>query len=259
MEGNTPQLWDEVWQQTEEVADAVGVLSAERRGVRWRRIENEVRRRVGGPAGLKVVEIGAGTGVGAALLASEGASATILDYSEAALERSRRFFRDLGLPAHFVKADALALPDDLRGGFDVSLSFGLAEHFVGDKRRAILAAHLDLLRSGGLAAISVPNRHNLPYRLFKFAAERTGRWRVGEEYPFSRGELRRLCRDMELGTPTFAADSVLESLRFLVPARVKLWTARARSRCRLPEPGPPPGTSLDQYAAYALVLLVTRP
>lgn len=259
MERNTPELWDEVWAQSDGAPDAGRVLSAEARGVRWRRIGREVRRRMGDPAGLRVVEIGAGTGVGAALLALAGAQATVLDYSHGALERSRRFFGDASLPATFVRADALDLPGELTGAFDVSLSFGLAEHFAGESRRRIIAAHLDLLRPGGLAVVSVPNRHNLPYRFFKFAAERTGRWRVGEEYPFSRRELERLCRELGVEEWGFVGDSLLESVRFLIPTRVKLWWARVRSGLRLPEPGPLPGTFLDEYVSYSLVLLAVKP
>jgi SAM-dependent methyltransferase len=214
---------------------------------------------LGDPAGLRVVEIGAGTGVGAAILASRGASATVLDYSRSALERSRGFFGSASLPGEFVLADALDLPAELRGQFDVCLSFGLAEHFTGDARRRIIAAHMDLLRPGGLAVVSVPNRCNLPYRFFKLAAQRTGRWRVGEEYPFSRGELGRMCRDLGVGEYLFVGDSLFESVRFLIPTRVKLWWARARNRLRLPEPGPLPGTHLDEYLSYSLVLIAVKP
>ncbi len=257
MEKNTPQLWDEVWEEAGSAPDADLVLTGERRGVRWRRIEAAIRRRLGQPAALKVIEIGAGTGVGAALLTTQGASATVLDYSQAALKRSRRFFESVSLRGEFVCADALDIPADLRESFDVSLSFGLAEHFTGDSRTQIIATHLELLRPGGLAIISVPNRHNLPYRFFRFVAERTGRWRVGEEYPFSRGELRRICREIGVDDVAFLGDSLLESARFLIPTRVKLWWERLRHRVGIPAVGVP-GTLLDAYLSYSLVLVAAK-
>lgn len=258
MQTNTPQLWDEVWEQAGAVPDPLLVLDTERHGVRWRRIRREIRTRIGDPAGLKVVEIGAGTGVGAALLAGEGASATVVDYSRLALERSRLFFQGASLGGEFLCADALDLPAELRGKFDVSLSFGLAEHFTGPRRVGIIAAHLDLLRPGGVAFISVPNSWNLPYRMFKFAAQRTGRWRVGEEYPFTRRELRGICREIGVTEFAFLGDSLLESARFLFATRVKLGWERLRNRFGLPGLRTIPGTCLDAYLSYSLVLVAVR-
>jgi hypothetical protein len=81
------------------------------------------------------------------------------------------------------------------------MSFGLAEHFRGTKRIKINKAHFDVLRKGGIAFISVPNKHNPPYRISKFVAEHTGRCTVGEEYPYSRKELRNICEQIGITKP----------------------------------------------------------
>ena len=84
------------------------------------------------------------------------------------------------------------LPEELLGTFDVSMSYGLCEHFVGERRQAVVAAHLAALRPGGVALIGVPNRFAPVYRLWLKTLMVTGSWPLGTEVPFSAGELRRL-------------------------------------------------------------------
>lgn len=258
MRENTPQLWDDVWEAAGNVEAPLALLEAEGRTVRWRRMERVMVREFGALEGLQVLEIGAGTGVGAALMAARGANVTLADYSPGALHRARLFFEGCGLQAEFRHLDALALPQELRGSHHISMSFGLAEHFLGDARTRIIAAHFEVLKEGGLTFISVPNRWNLPYRFFKFAAERTGRWRVGEEHPFSRAELRAICRGIGVANCSFLGESLLESARFLAPTRAKLWWDRLRCRLGLPRARMVPGTPLDAYLSYALVMYARK-
>lgn len=277
---NTPQLWDELWEQQAPPEKDVYRVRKEERLIRWRRIEDLVTRRLGGFDGLSVIEIGAGTGTYAALMARRGARVTVLDYSPIALERAERLFSRLGIPAEFVEADALNPTDELAGQHDLSMSFGLAEHFTGETRTRIFGAHLDLVRPGGLAVVSVPNRANPPYRLHKWMAERTGAWKVGEEYPFSRDELERIARSLGVETFGFFGDSLWRSKRFLNP--IKWFPRKRRSKgAAAPAagaaeaaaassssdrkwrgrrlPGVERGTPWDERWAYALVLWAERP
>jgi SAM-dependent methyltransferase len=255
---NTPQLWDELWAGGAAADEDVDALANEHMGVRFQRMRARVIKRFGGFEGLQVIEIGAGAGTNAALFASMGSSVTVLDYSEQAIERSRVFFERNGISARQVHADALELPSELVGSFDVSMSFGLAEHFTGDARVRIVRSHFDLLRPGGVAFVSVPNRANPPYRLYKLVASRTRLWHVGEEYPFSRREFESICSTLGIREYSFFGDSLLESWRFVDPiaAGRKLLgrgapTKRARS-------APQRGTRLDDRFAYALVLCAAK-
>lgn len=271
---NTAQLWDAVWTRGADVSRDLYAVAKEERLIRWQRMEAAIVERFGGFDGLSVIELGAGRGTNAALMARRGARVAVLDYSERALERARALFDELGLAAEFILQDALDLPESLLGRYDVSMSFGLAEHFLGDKRTGILDAHLKLLRDGGLAFISVPNAHNPPYRLYKWIAERTGRWTVGEEYPFSRTELEGFCRLAGVEDYGFFGDSLWRSKKFLNPLK---WFPRRKrkaattpaaavgapapargsgqpSRRRRRLPRRERGTSLDARFAYALVL-----
>lgn len=219
-EQNTPELWDQVWSAETSVDQDRHSLALERASVRWRRIRERALSDRASLEGLRVIEIGAGVGTAAALFAEEGASVTVLDYSPRALERAEAFFSANGLSATFVAADALDLSDELRGAFDVSCSFGLAEHFTGERRVAMIRSHLDVLAPGGHTFISVPNRANPPYRAYKFAAERTGRWKVGEEYPFSKRELLEIARKADASDAEVFGESFLGSLYFLDVARI---------------------------------------
>lgn len=255
---NRPQLWDGVWDKDISPEEDLFNLLKEENGIRWQRIEKRVIEDFGSFVGLRVVEIGSGAGTNAALMAKRGAHVTVLDYSEKALQRAREFFERNGLSAEYIQQDALALPDELLGRFDVCMSFGLTEHFTGEDRVRINKAHFDVLRDGGLAFISVPNKFNPPYRLFKFAAEKTGRWSAGEEYPYSRRELRRICRQIGVTKYEFFGDSLVESLRFVDPVVIARKLRGAPPRLDISRIRRERGTALDQYLSYALVLAARK-
>jgi 2-polyprenyl-3-methyl-5-hydroxy-6-metoxy-1,4-benzoquinol methylase len=254
MASNTPQLWDKLWTSPVSTEEDQFKLAREEKTIRWQRLEKIIFREFGQFEGLRVIEIGAGAGTNAVLMAKRGAQVTILDYSEAALKRSAEFFARNGLSAQMVCQDALALPPEMLGHCDIARSFGHTEHFRGDARVQVNKAHFDLVRPGGMAFISVPNKFNLPYRVFKFAAERVGAWHVGEEYPYSRGELGRICEQIGIRNYHFFGDDFFWSLHFISP----LYAAR---KLRIVKPDystarlkKEKGTPLDEYIAYALIL-----
>ncbi len=257
MKKNTPQLWDKVWKKDISIEEDIFNLAKEGYSIRWQRIERIVLKEFGSFNNLKVIEIGAGAGTNAALAAKRGAKVTILDYSETALKRAREFFERNGLSAEFIKQDALSLPTDLLGKYDISMSFGLTEHFDGVERVNINKAHFDLLRKGGIAFISVPNKYNPPYRIFKFVAEHTGRWTVGEECPYSRKELRNICQQIGITEYSFFGDSLFWSFNFINPInpfKIIRKVFRLKNPLNIYNIRKEKGTFLDQYLSYALVL-----
>jgi SAM-dependent methyltransferase len=180
--------WDAVWEAQPEYED----LASEERSLRWRVQVDHVRARLGGVEGVKVVELGAGRATNALLYARHGAQATALDRSMLALDQARERFERLGLPLSCVEADVFALPSTLVGSFDLAISFGLCEHFLDERRVAVVEAHLALLRPGGLALINVPNKYSPIYRAWMAWAKRRGTWTLGTEVPFSAREMRAL-------------------------------------------------------------------
>lgn len=184
--------WDALW-EAEPESDAEQLMM-EARGLRWHIQEELVKRHVGALEGLRVIEVGGGRAENGLLYAKRGARVTVLDRSPVALRQAQIRFAKHELPIETVEADVFALPDTLLDGFDVSMSFGLCEHFLGERRRGVVAAHIELLRPGGLALINVPNRLSPIYRLWMATAKLRGRWVLGTEVPFSGREMLRLAR-----------------------------------------------------------------
>jgi hypothetical protein len=174
------------------------------------------------------------------------------------LLRSRDFFSRNNLEAEFVCSNALDLPVSLREKYDVAMSFGLSEHFSCNERLQINKSHIELLKKGGVAFISVPNSVNVPYRIFKLAAETLGLWRVGEEYPYTRKELAGICKQCDIENFQFAADSLYWSLNFINPFRYvnKMIKKSLGSKPNFDSTKlrTEKGSCLDQYFSYALVL-----
>jgi 2-polyprenyl-3-methyl-5-hydroxy-6-metoxy-1,4-benzoquinol methylase len=183
--------WDAQWRA--EPLDPAAV-AAEERTPRWRAQDRIVHERLGGFAGLRAIEIGAGRGLNGLLYARRGAEVTLLDRSPLVLEQAQALASALALRFEPVAADVLDVPRELEGAFDVSMSFGLCEHFVGEERARVVAAHLELVRPGGVAFLGVPNRLAPFYRLWMGVLKARGTWPLGTEEPFSVAELAQLAR-----------------------------------------------------------------
>jgi SAM-dependent methyltransferase len=186
-----PADWEAQWRS--EPLDP-GAPAAEEKTPRWAAQERLVRERFGGFDGLRVIELGSGRGLNGLLYARRGAEVTLLDDSSLPLEQAAELFGAAGLAFEALQTDVFDLPDAQLGTFDVAMSFGLCEHFLGERRRRVVAAHLELVRSGGLALVGVPNRHAPVYRLWMATLKRRGTWPLGTEEPFSASELSALAR-----------------------------------------------------------------
>jgi SAM-dependent methyltransferase len=242
--------WDAQWRA--EPLDGAAA-TAEAGTPRWRAQERLVRERFGGFKGLKAVELGSGRGLNGALYASRGAEVTLVDRSRLVLEQAEELYAVFGAAFEAVEADVFALPVELLGQFDVAMSFGLCEHFLGDRRLAAVAAHLELVRPAGLALLGVPNRRAPAYRLWVATLKRRGTWPLGTEEPFSAAELERLARQaggdpLEPVYGSFAASLVGHGVN---QALYKL----GRGGLPVPQVRTP---VLDRFA-YELLLPVVRP
>jgi len=191
-----PETWDSLYDRVD-VKLAKQRLAKERASRRWQQFEHQLRDQLGDRK-LRCVELGSGGGDFSMLLAMLGHEVTLVDFSDAALSHARQRFEEAGLSANFVQGDLFEFATTYAGCFDVSVSLGVVEHFAGPKRRAVIEAHRQVLRPGGLAMISAPNAGCVPYRLWKFYLETRGCWPYGYEAPFSGRELRSVARDVGL-------------------------------------------------------------
>lgn len=244
---NTPELWDSLWKPTSLEEDIFN-LKREEASLRWKKLEKEVMHHFCSFKGLKVIELGSGGGTNALLFALRGSEVYVLDYSKKALERSKQFFDRNNAKVKLILNDALNLDKKLMGKFDVSMSFGLAEHFRGKDRINIIKSHFDVLNNKGITFISVPNKLNPPYRLHKLIMETVKVWKVGEEYPFSVTEFKKILS--KIGKKgKFFGDSFIHSLNFINPIKlIKKKDFKARIKSQKTSP-------LDDALSYSLVLV----
>jgi 2-polyprenyl-3-methyl-5-hydroxy-6-metoxy-1,4-benzoquinol methylase len=244
---NTKKVWDTFWQST--TFSNRELLKEESKTIRWKRIRQYLSSQLKSLKNFETIEVGAGMGTYSALLAKKGAKTTLLDYSDSALEYAKKFFKDNGLKATLLKDDALRLPKKLYGRYDVALSFGLIEHFKGKERKQIIKSHLDLVRKNGLIIISVPNRHCLPYRIYKYGMELIGRWPYGLEIPYSRNELTEILKKLGVKEIVFTGDSFFWSLNFINPLLFINRKLKINNN---------QGTFLDPFLSFSLVVMAKK-
>ena len=256
MDQNTPKLWDTLWENNIPECEDQLSLAKEEKSIRWNRIKQFVLKEFGSFKNLKTIEIGAGAGTYSALMAKEDADVTLLDYSDKALQRSREFFKRNRVEGKFVYENALELPKDYFNKYDLSMSFGLTEHFIDQDRININKVHFQVIRNGGMSFISVPNKYNPPYRILKFICELTGRWGVGMEIPYSRNELRKICHEIGINEINFLGDSLFSSLQFVNPFRIlKKFLKVKVSPVNIELIPYEKGSFLDEYFSYALIVV----
>jgi hypothetical protein len=161
-------------------------------------------------AGVSVIELGGGGGSFLLPFARLGCSCFSLDFSDAGLNAARRLFSQEGHALETISGDLMNPDPQLLGRFDVVVSYGLCEHFQGQDRTAVIRAHAQLMKAGGVSLISVPNRASPFYQIWSAAARfltfagQARRFDVNivEEWAFTSGELTRRCREAGLDDVT---------------------------------------------------------
>jgi SAM-dependent methyltransferase len=167
--------WDEYWADSQDLDE---VYANDDRILEFLAERLDLR-------GLRVLEVGAGTGRDSDAIASLGAEVWTLDYSEQSLGL---MVANLNEPVHIVCGDALALPLASES-FDLVFHQGLLEHFRDPG--ALLAENYRVLKSGGHLLVDVPQRFHY-YTLAKHVLMFFDKWFAGWETEFSVGELTGL-------------------------------------------------------------------
>jgi hypothetical protein len=122
---------------------------------------------------------------------SLGANTTLLDYSENQIRSAKYIHSNFETGAKIIQENLLQFPSNLVGKYDVSMSFGTAEHFFGDERQKVFAAHAGAVRSGGLVIVWVPNKRGLLFNFVRGVRKRLGKETCPvDEIPFTHKELR---------------------------------------------------------------------
>ncbi len=142
------------------------------------------------PAGLKVLEVGAGSGRDAVALARSGADVTVLDYADNALAHVRENAHRAGVSVRRVRADGRVSPFPPES-FDVVLHQGLLEHFR--EPADLLRENHRVLKPGGRLYCSVPQTFHL-YTVLKQLLIAVDRWFAGWETQFTPAKLDACAR-----------------------------------------------------------------
>jgi 2-polyprenyl-3-methyl-5-hydroxy-6-metoxy-1,4-benzoquinol methylase len=260
---NSSALWDALWQKSSgNLKQMIYSVHEEEHGPVWAQIKAALEQNFGSISGLNVIEVGAGSGTYGAIFARQGARVTVLDYSENALQISKDLYASLGIAAAFILADALSIGEDLKGKYDVSMSFGLAEHFSDQQRLQIIRSHFELLKPNGMTFISVPNSACWPYRLWKYRKTVAGTWNFGMEIPYGREELAEISKALGVKRYSFFGSSFWASFDFVLP--IQRWKNSYTKRfqknrwlniktLKQKTPG-----LLDSYFGYALVYAAVK-
>lgn len=142
--------------------------------------------------GMKILEVGPGSGRDSADLARRGADVYVLDFSAESLKtvESLRIRENLEENLHCVRGDAFKAPFP-NGTFDLVFHQGLAEHFRNPK--PLIAENFRIVKPGGHILCDVPQTVH-PYTVIKHVLIAMGKWFAGWETQFTVGELRKLLK-----------------------------------------------------------------
>lgn len=146
---------------------------------------------------LHLAEVGCGTGTFSLTFALLGAKVVLIDIDPQAISIAKRVFSSFKCHAEFIQMSVLDVaPEFLINRFDIVISGGLAEHFIGDNRLKCISFHKALLREGGFSYIGVPNKLSPFYQMVRLFRIITGTWRMEIEIPYSYWELKRIAEQV---------------------------------------------------------------
>lgn len=140
--------------------------------------------------GLKVLEVGAGTGRDSAELARLGAEVYVLDFADNSLKivDGLRCRENLTENLHLIRGDAFKspFPDNT---FDLVFHQGLAEHFKDSL--PLIKENFRILKHGGCCLCDVPQTVH-PYTVIKHILIAFDKWFAGWEKQFTMPQLKAL-------------------------------------------------------------------
>lgn len=250
---NVREVWDNSWERVIE-KDAIRNAEKERTCTRFQLIRSILERELGHTEGI---EVGSGMGLNSLAFSLLGAKITLVDYSEIALQKAAVLFQYYGLYPTLIKRDIFKLDESYHNKFDVSMSFGLAEHFRGRQREYVFRLHYNLVKHGGVIVVSVPNQFCPTYRLWISILRIVRKWKL-PEVPFSRWELRHMATRLGVKNPKVYGTNFCVSINdhlLSFPKYLLCHIGLPVEHMRLPDFSIP---LIDNWFGYALLLVARK-
>lgn len=142
--------------------------------------------------GLKILEVGAGTGRDSWLLAKYGAQSYALDY--ATIKSIKEKFYSDNLPLIGIQADGENLPFRDKF-FDLVFSQGLIEHFRDPDK--LIKEQIRVLKNQGYMIIDAPQKYSL-YHIYKTALIYLDNWPMVWERGYSVQDMKKISNKYSL-------------------------------------------------------------
>lgn len=217
-----PTVWDKYWQETK--FDDELIVKNLKNSYFWQ----ELKKKIESFRDLKIIELGSGRGEMSLLMALEGANITLVDESKYALEEAKKLYKKFNCKVNLLQQDIFGIKKD---NFDIALSFGLAEHFNGEKRFEVFKRHYDLIKKDGMIIVSIPNAKCFLYQIYKFLAQLFRVWKYGIEIPYSKKELDEIAKKLEIKKYWILESSFLNAFyHFLIINPLKILGINLKER-----------------------------
>lgn len=147
----------------------------------------------GDPKGKKSLEVGSGTGLGSAYLASRGAIVHLVDISKQSLKFSKAYFATKKLTGRFYEQNAFAMKFP-KESFDYVWNGGVIEHFCDEEKILMIKNMWKLVKPGGRLLITVPNANDILFMAAKKILEIRKKWAFGSEDDLTVRRVKSLAR-----------------------------------------------------------------
>lgn len=175
--GTDPQEWESFFQRKEYPREYEGNPAIIREILSlWPSIQ-----------GVRALEVGPGSGVDSAKLASLGAKSYVIDPTHIGLARISSGYQG---KVKCIQGDGFALPFG-EGMFDLVFSQGLLEHWPDPID--LLSEQVRITRPGGYVIVDVPQTFSL-WTVKKKIMQAAGKWFVSYETQYSERRLRNLVK-----------------------------------------------------------------
>jgi len=240
---STPEHWQKFWEEADHL-QLDDVYGTDGRLVREITALYDLEA-MGDLSGIRILEVGAGTGRDAVTLARTGAEVLTLDYVAGSLDLTAQAAAEAGVNVATVCGDALdsPFPDN---SFDVVFHQGLLEHFRDPM--PLLRDNIRILKPGGFLVVDVPQTFHY-YTVGKAFLIAINKWFAGWETQFTVSQLEGLMGGEGLTITRSYGDWMVPGLWYRALRKI-LMTRTGLRLPMFPEPIPPLARLGERWRAW---------